>query len=196
MEDSNTTRIEVSSDATVRLRLASEWLENFSPHREVVIVAHSVEAANDFLMQIAGARRASFGIRRFTLNSLAARLAQPVLAKSGAASATGLSFVAVVARAIHSLHLDGKLTYFAPVAKRPGFPVAVSRTVGELRMNEVDVESLVSMARGGKDLAKIARAVQIELERSQIADRAAIFRAAINAVRGESIDSACDEDRS
>ena len=195
MEYSNPKRIEVSSDAAVRLRLASEWLENFPLDREVVIVAHSVEAANDFLMRTAAARRASFGIRRFTLNSLAARLAQPILAKSGAASASGLSFVAVVARAIHSLHLDGKLTYFEPVAKRPGFPVAVSRTVGELRMNEVDVESLVSMARGGKDLAKIAQAVENELERSHIADRAAIFRAAINAVRGHLIDSAAHEDR-
>lgn len=190
MEHTNAKRIEVSSDAAVRLRLAGEWLQDYPTDKEVVILAHSAEAANDFLMRTASARGASFGVRRFTLNGLAARLAQPVLAKSGAASASALSFVAVVARAIHSLQLDGKLTYFAPVAARPGFPVAAARTLGELRMNEVDVQSLERLARGGKDLAQITQAVEVELERSKLADRAAIFRAAIDAVRGDSVHAA------
>ncbi|MGI9168150.1 MAG: PD-(D/E)XK nuclease family protein [Pyrinomonadaceae bacterium] len=186
MEHTNAKRIEVSSDAAVRLRLAGEWLQDYPADKEVVILAHSAEAANDFLMRTASARGASFGVRRFTLNGLAARLAQPVLAKSGAASASTLSFVAVVARAIHSLQLDDKLTYFAPVATRPGFPVATARTLGELRMNEIDVQSLERLARGGQDLAQITQAVEVELERSKLADRAAIFRAAIEAVRGDS----------
>jgi len=190
MERNNAKRIEVSSDAATRLRLAGEWLQDYPADKEVVILAHSAEAANDFIMRTASARGASFGIRRFTLNGLAARLAQPVLAKSETASASALSFVAVVARAIHALHLDGKLTYFAPVAKRPGFPVAAARTLGELRMNEVNVQSLERLARGGKDLAQITQAVEVELERSKLADRAAIFRAAINAVRGDSVHAA------
>ena len=56
MEYSNSKRIEVSSDAAVRLRLAEEWLQNYAPHKEVVIVAHSVEAANDFLMRTAATK--------------------------------------------------------------------------------------------------------------------------------------------
>ncbi len=81
MEHTNAKRIEVSSDAAVRLRLAGEWLQDYPADKEVVILAHSAEAANDFLMRTASARGASFGVRRFTLNGLAARQAQPVLAK-------------------------------------------------------------------------------------------------------------------
>jgi len=60
-----------------------------------------------------------------TLNVLAARLGQRALAGAGIAPASALSFTAV-ARAIHWLHADGKLSYFEPVAGRPGFSVATS----------------------------------------------------------------------
>jgi hypothetical protein len=174
-------RIEVSCDAAARLQIATQWLESYSSDTEVVVIAHSVEAANDLCLRVANSRGASFGIRRFTLNGLAARLAQLTLAASGRASASTLSFVAVVARAIHSLQAEGKLKYFAPVATRPGFPAAVAKTLAELRMNEVTAEALESLSRGGKDLAQIARAVEDELERAKLADRAIVFRAAIEA---------------
>lgn len=112
----------VSSDAATRLQIARDWLEAYPSDTEVVILAHSPEAANDFHLRAASERGAWFGIRRYTLNGLAARLAHSTLAQSGTASASSLSFIAVVARAIHSLQSESKLTYFAPVATRPGFP--------------------------------------------------------------------------
>lgn len=182
MKQINPKRIEVFSDAAVRLRTAAEWLHRYAPDKEVVVVAHSAEAANDFLMRTAAARGVLFGVRRFTLNSLAARLAQHTLAAAGSAPASSLSFTAVVARAIHLLQSEGKLSYFAPVATRPGFPVAVAKTLEELRMNEVDPESLARLARGGKDLATIAHLVEQELTEAKLSDRAAIFRAAIDSI--------------
>jgi len=174
--------IVVSSDAGTRLEIARAWLEDYPSDTEAVVLAHSAEAANDFHLRAASERGAWFGVRRYTLNGLAARLAQSTLAESGTASASSLSFIAVVARAIHSLQSESKLKYFAPVATRPGFPVAVARTLEELRMNEVDVAAIARLARGGGDLAAIAQAVEHELEDSKLADRAAIFRAAIKQV--------------
>ena len=176
-------RIEVSSDAATRLAVAAAWLDSYSSDSEILVIGPTAEANEDFLLHAADSRPAWFGIRHFTLNRLAAQLARPELANSGKASASALSFIAVVARAIHSLQSEAKLTYFAPVATRPGFPVAVARTLEELRMNDVEVQAIARLARGGSDLAAIARAVEHELEESKLADRAAIFRAAIDSVR-------------
>ena len=187
-EPAHMRKLEVSCDGSTRLEISKRWLDSYPPDSEILIIAHTTEAATDLNLSIASTRGAWFGIRRFTLNRLASRLAQTHLAASGAASASALSFVAVVARAIHSLQLDSKLTYFGPVATRPGFPVAVARTLGELRMNEVDLQTLEGLPRGGKDIAQIARAVEVELERSKLADRASIFRAAIDSIQSKESD--------
>ena len=173
------TSIEISTEAATRLRIAEQWVSAYPSHAEILVLAHSPEAANDFHLRIAGSRGAWFGMKRSTINGLAASLAQEQLAQSGSASVSALSFIAVVARAIHSLQLEGKLTYFAPVATRPGFPVAVANTLEELRMNKVEARTLERLDHGGKDLAAIARAVDDELESMRLSDRAAIFKAAI-----------------
>ncbi|MFN2514169.1 MAG: hypothetical protein ABR568_22495, partial [Pyrinomonadaceae bacterium] len=152
MERNQNKRIEVSSDAATRIGIAREWMEKYAADTEVLVIAHSLEAASEFHLRVVGAKGAWFGIKRFTLNVLAARLAQGALAEEGSAPASRLSFTAVVARAIHLLQSEGKLSYFEPVATRPGFPVAVAKTLEELRMNEVEPESLTRLARGGKDL--------------------------------------------
>jgi hypothetical protein len=117
---------------------------------------------------------------RLTLNALASHLAGPRLADSALASANSLSFLAVVARAIHSLQSDGKLTYFEPVATRPGFPAAVARTLEELRMNDVEGQAYESLSNGAADLSLIARAVERALHESKLGDRAVIFHTAID----------------
>lgn len=183
MEPTQKNRIEVSSDAATRLAIAAAWLHSYPSDTELIIVGPTAEAADDLYFRVANLRAAWFGIRRSTLNGLAAQLARPVLADSGRASASGLSFVALVARSIHSVQLAGALGYFAPVATRPGFPVAVARTIEELRMNEVALPVIERLAPGGGDLAAVAQAVELELEGSKLADRAVIFRAAIDLAR-------------
>jgi ATP-dependent helicase/nuclease subunit B len=175
-------RIEVSSDAAVRVQIAREWIKVYPADTEVLVVAHSTEAAADLQLSVVSLTGSWFGIKRCTLNILAARLAQHALAASGKAPASGLSFTAVVARAIHSLQAKSKLTYFEPVATRPGFPVAVAKTLAELRMNEVDIDAIGRLDRGGTDLAAIANLVNQELQQSSLSDRAALFRAAIDSI--------------
>ncbi|MGH9968608.1 MAG: PD-(D/E)XK nuclease family protein [Pyrinomonadaceae bacterium] len=182
MESPQTKRIEISSDAATRLQIARDWIEAYPADTEILVLAHSAEAATDLHLGVVGAKGALFGIKRFTLNVLASRLAQNALAVSGSAPASSLSFTAVVARAIHSLQSDGKLSYFEPVATRPGFPVAVAKTLEELRINEVDPESVACPERGVKDLAAIASLVEQELKAAKLSDRAALFRAAIDSV--------------
>jgi RecB family exonuclease len=174
-------RIEVSCDAQLRNQIALDWLLAYPPDTEVLAITHSLESATEFLLKIVDASRSSFGLRRFTLNVLASRLAQPSLAALGLTPTSNLSFTAVVARAIHSL-AQGKLHYFAPVADRPGFPIAVASTLEELRMNDVPTKTLSNLKRGGSDLAKIADLVNQELREAKLSDRAVLFKTAIEAI--------------
>jgi RecB family exonuclease len=182
-------KIEVSCDAAVRLRAARDWIQAYPADTEILVIAHSAEAATDLHLSVVDAKRAWFGLKRSTLNFLASRLAQQAMASAGSAPASSLSFTAVVARAIHSLSAAGKLSYFDPVATRPGFPVAVAKTLEELRMNEIDPESVARLARGGKDLAAIASLVELELKQSKLSDQASIFRAAVQSLKSQEVDS-------
>ena len=178
-------RIEVSGDAGTRLATAAAWLSAYFADAEVLIVGPTAEAAADLYLRVAASKGAWFGIRSFTLNALAANLAKAALAEFELARASRLSFVAVVAQVIQSLQSESKLTYFAPVATRPGFPVAVARTLEELRMNEVEAQAIERLSKRGSDLNAILQAVDRELNDSKLADRAVIFRTAIDTVRSK-----------
>src|SRR5690242_11926187 len=161
-------RIEVSNHAASRLGVAAAWLDSYAGDHEILVVGPTADAADDLYLRTVGSKGSSFGTKRLTLNGLATQIARAVLAESGCASASALSVVAVTARAIHALHADKQLAYFAPVATRPGFPIAVARTLEELRMNKVEVQAIARLARGGSDLATIAQAVEHELETSKL----------------------------
>lgn len=166
----------------MRLHAAQRWLESYPADTEILLLAPSTEAARDLVLNVVSSRGVSYGIRRFTLNVLAARLAQHALTSERLAPASNLSFTAVVARAIHSLNSEQKLKYFAPVATKPGFPIAVARTLAELRMNEIAPDLLAALTRGGSDLAAIAAVVDQELQDAKLTDRAVLFRVAIDAI--------------
>lgn len=178
-------RIEVSTDAFARLQLAQAWVESYSADTEIILVSDSQEAANDLHHRIVQSRGAAFGLKRVTLGFIASRLAQRALVEAATVPATKLTFTAVVARAIHSLHSKEKLNYFAPVATKPGFPIAVAKTLAELRMNQVSSESLKRLERGGKDLAAILERVDEELTSGKLSDRAVLFEAALQAIDAE-----------
>ncbi|HET6862350.1 MAG TPA: hypothetical protein VFH91_04865, partial [Pyrinomonadaceae bacterium] len=178
----NRKRVAVSSNTAARLQAAARWIESQLNSSELLIISHSIDAASNFCLSVASGREALFGTRRLTLNGLAARLAQRSLAQSETVPATALSFNGIVARAIYLLNAQDKLTYFAPVATKPGFPIAVARTLEELRMNDVRPDTLASLPGGGKDLGEIARVVEAELDDSKIGDRAKIFQAAIASI--------------
>ena len=179
MTDSKRRRLVVAPSNRARIEAASDWVASYPADAELLVIAATPEAGDEFVRTTVGAAR--FGIARSTLNRLASRLAAPVLVNRGRTPAPGLSFTAVVASAVHTLSSQEKLSYFAPVAKRPGFPIAVARTLRELRMNSGNADSVRSLDRGGEDLALLADYVERELQEKGLADRAAIFSAAIEA---------------
>src|SRR5260370_9604476 len=103
--------IEVSSDAAARVQIARDWIQAYPTDTEILVVAHSVEGAADLHLSVVSSTGSWFGIKRFTLNVLASRLAQHALAASATAPASNLCFTAVVARPIHPLRSGSKMNY-------------------------------------------------------------------------------------
>lgn len=178
-----TRRIVVGPHAVERLAAAAEWLDRLPLDAEIVLVAPTWSAADDFARSAVARSGARFGLVRLTLDRLAARVAAPFLAAARRAPGSGLALGAVVARAIHLLLQEGRLGYFEPVARRPGFARAVARTLDELRMNRAPTGELARSGRGGPDLAAIAERVERELRDAGIADRAAVYAAAADGAR-------------
>jgi RecB family exonuclease len=183
------TKLIVSHDTAMRLSVAVEWLNNYPTDAEILIVSPTREAGDEFVRNAALKSAARFGLARFTLNHLAASLAATELARAGIVPASGLALTAVAARSIHLLHTAGELSYFEPVAEKPGFPVAVARTLEELRMNDADAKSIKKLPRGGKDLARLSESIARELAEAKIADRARIYEAAIEVARQSTLGS-------
>lgn len=189
MQEPQHSRLIISHDSASRLSSAAEWLNDYPTDAEILIVSPTREAGDEFVRNAALKSGARFGLARFTLNHLAASLAATELARAGIVPASGLALTAVAARSIHLLHTAGDLSYFEPVAEKPGFPVAVARTLEELRMNDAGAKSIKKLPRGGKDLARLSESIARELAEASIADRARIYEAAIEVARQSTLGS-------
>ena len=121
-------RVIRSTSAATRLAAAAHFLETRPPFAEVATVGASRGAADDLARAIARRRGATFGIQRFSLTELAARAAA-VGSQTFHTPATQAAGEAMAARAIFDATAAAELTYFEPVAKMPGFPKALARTV-------------------------------------------------------------------
>ncbi len=183
MQEPQKSRLIISQDTAARLAAAVEWLSAYAADAEILILSATKEAGDEFVRNAALAAGARFGLTRLTLNQLASVLAAPVLTRAGRAPASRLVLTAVAARAVHLLLAEGALSYFEPVATRPGFATAVARTLEELRMNDADSRAIAGLARGGPDLAALAERTDRELAEAKLADRAVVFAAAIEAAR-------------
>jgi ATP-dependent helicase/nuclease subunit B len=133
-----------SPRAADRLESALRWLQRLEPSAEVMVLAARQPAADD-LVRALSARRALFGVHRMTPARLLGVLCAERLSRDGLAPAAGLGAEAVAARAIHKLAAAGALGYFAPVADRPGFPGALARTLGEVRLAGIGADELAAL---------------------------------------------------
>src|SRR5215475_90161 len=122
-------RVFTSVFAAARLDAARRFVLDAPPSSELLVVSASRGAADDFARDVAQARGATFGLYRFSLTQLAARLAAPRLALARLSPTTGLGVQAVAARALFDAESDRVLAYFGPVAGTPGFPRALARTL-------------------------------------------------------------------
>jgi ATP-dependent helicase/nuclease subunit B len=170
-----------SPRADFRLEKARAWLDVNADGREILVVAPSLEAADDLIRETAASRGALFAIHRLTLNRLAGLLAAENLARFGKVPASGLSAEAVAARALFRLKDSERLSYFGPVVQRPGFASALTRTIAELRLNEISADEVEGLGGAGPALAALMRQFQAELDEANLVDRAEVLRVATKA---------------
>jgi ATP-dependent helicase/nuclease subunit B len=175
-----------SPRAAERIAAARAWLRAMPASAELLIVAPSIEAADDLVRPLAFERGALFGVHRVTFNLLIGLLAEQELAKAGIVPVSGLAAEAVAARAIHKLAAADRIGYFAPVADRPGFPSSVARTIGELRLNRVAPEDFERLERANEKrragpLAAMRAQFEAELHEARLIDRAGTIDVAIAA---------------
>ena len=150
---------------------------------DVWIVAASRGAADDLARAVAVEAGATIGVHRFSLTQLALHLAGPVLAGQGLAPVTSLGSEAVAARAAFDAQREGTLQYFEPVARTPGFPRALARTLQELRLAAVGADRLTGLPLGGADLASLLERFDAQFADARATDRAHLFDAATRALQ-------------
>jgi CRISPR/Cas system-associated exonuclease Cas4 (RecB family) len=174
-----------SASAAIRLDRAATFLGSFPPHQPITIVASTRGAADDLARRVTALRGATFGLSRFSLTQLAARIAATRLAGEGIAPSTSLGVEAVASRVAFDAAEAGTLDYFGLVARTPGFPRALARTLADLRLAGLDSSTLTRAGRAGHDLAVLVRQSESEFAEGSTADRAALLAAATAGVAGE-----------
>ena len=174
-------RIVTSTSAAARLAEARRFLQSQPSSAEVVIVGASRGAADDLARRLAAERGATFGITRFSLTELAARAAAVHLAGARRTPATNTGAEAAAARAVFDAVAAGEVEYFGPVARMPGFPKALARTVHELRLAGVSVADLVDRNRAARDVGRLLARIEEQLRQASTTDRAELFRLAARA---------------
>jgi len=175
-------RLVQSTSAAIRLEVASTFLAERLPTQPITIVAATRGAADDLVRQFAMARGATLGLSRFSLTQLAARVALHALAGRGIAPASGLGAEAVAARAAFDAASERRLAYLKHVARTPGFPRALARTVSDLRLAGLTASAVADAGPAGADLAALLQRIEDELDAGKIADRARLLAAATAAV--------------
>jgi CRISPR/Cas system-associated exonuclease Cas4 (RecB family) len=168
-----------SGAAQARLDAVAAFLAGLPPSQEVVLVAASRGAADDCARAAALTHGVSFGVHRFSVTQIAARLAVADLAAAGRTPITALGYEALVTRATFDASREDALSYLRPVRETPGFPRALAATLTELRLQHVDAARLAALPRSGSDLADLVDRLDALLDEAGAGDRAALFDAAI-----------------
>jgi hypothetical protein len=177
-------RIITSTSAAVRLAAARSFLGGRPPAAEIIIVGASRGAADDLARAISRDQGATFGITRFSLTGLAARAAASYPAERRRIPGTQAGAEAVAAHAVFGALEAGELGYFEPVARMPGFPKALARTLHELRLAGVrTIDHSHRMGPAQADLFRLLDRVESEMSRAGVDDRAALFHLAGAACR-------------
>ena len=157
-----------SAAAHPRLERARQWLRALGPCGRALVVGATPEAAAELVRACASESGAAFGWQRFTLGRLAAVVAANALSERGLSPLSPLGVEAVCARVVHQLR--GRLGRLDAVAQQPGLPRALARSFHELRM---------AGARPPGDLGRVLEAYEAELRGAGLADRAEVFRLAL-----------------
>ena len=172
-------QIFISASNQRRLEKAFEYFASLPEDSEVLVLAATRGATDDFVRACCRARPGLYGVHRFTVTQLASTLATELMAERGLAPAGDLSAVALAARSIQACREAGQLPYFEPVADTAGLARALASTLNELRLAGVAAQSLVAAGAPGQDLAHLLARYEQELEARSLADLATLFRLAV-----------------
>ncbi len=162
-----------SPRSALRLERAAAFLRALPADADALLVGPNFEAIAELTRSL---RRPVFGWRRATLFRAALELARPALLEQGRAPASPLALEALWARVAWDLGHADALARLAPLRDRPGLARALARTVAELRLAEVP-SSKVDPA-----LQHALEAFELALDEARLADRALVYRAALDAI--------------
>src|SRR2546423_13812587 len=109
-------RVLKSHSAAERIAAATEFVRSFRLATEILVIGASRDAVDDFVRALARSVPATFGLHRFSLTQLAARLAMGRLAGTGIVPGTTIGAEAIAVRAAYEAQTRQELEYFAPVA--------------------------------------------------------------------------------
>jgi ATP-dependent helicase/nuclease subunit B len=140
-----------------RIARCRDWLKARAPAEEILIIGATLGAANELARSLAQEKRASFGYHRLTLAQLASALARPVLTAQRTVPLGALGIQAVANRAIHRLSEAGGLGRYAKLTSGPGFARAIANIITELRLEQIEPDTLTQVARL-KQRSEIGRA--------------------------------------
>jgi CRISPR/Cas system-associated exonuclease Cas4 (RecB family) len=166
------TRLLSAPAAGSRLERARAWLEGYAAGEELLVVAASLDAANELLRGVGCSRGAAFGWHRTTFPRLAATLAAEGLAREGAVPVGRLAGQALVARVVHECGAEGALGRFAEAAGGPGLVRALAAALDEIRLADADLRRVAEVA---PELARIFAAHDAALRAAGLADRARVY---------------------
>jgi ATP-dependent helicase/nuclease subunit B len=166
-----------------RLAAAEAFVLGFPAGSELLLVGATRDAIDDLVRGLTPERGATFGLHRFSLTQLAAQLAAVRLAEQGVAPASGLGTEVLAAHCAFEAEREGALEYFSPVVQLPGFGRALARTLSELRLARIDAAALAPLGPRGADLGRLLARFDARLRASRVADRAALFETATQALR-------------
>src|SRR5437660_668475 len=104
-------RVLVSPSSDERLAAARKFIESFPPAAERLLVGASRAAVDDFVRRLSVSAMATFGLHRFSLTQLAAKLATADFARQGLTHGSSLAAEAVAARAVFEAVERGALKH-------------------------------------------------------------------------------------
>ncbi len=180
-------KVLISSAASDRLSGATQFLSEFPRSTEIFVVGATRAAADDFVRHYARLQAAAFGIHRFSLAQLAARISVLRLAGNGQAPCSALGVEATVARAVYEAQHRSALQYFSPVVSLPGFAKAVRATSSELREAGITASNLERLQAPAPDVGWLLTALEEQLSVAHLVDLAALMRIAAAVVRGNEV---------
>ena len=175
-------RLVCTTSASSRLALVATTLSG-DPQEDWLVLAPTRAQADAVVRTACATSSAVVGRQRMGVSEFAFRLATPRLAEEQRTPTTPLGYEAVVARALAGVRDRHGLGLLAGVDEHPGFLGALAATLQDVRLAGIAPDALAACPRTGPSLAALAHALEQTLHDLGQADRALVWRWALDALR-------------